>query len=127
MLEKLGLDRTLLPLLRWTQRKLVRYTTVPAEAEKIAFDRGQPVCYALHVRQLSSLLVLEEAAEQLGLPRPWRRWRSAIRRSAAPSSSSRAAASRRRCDPIPTSIRSACSGSWPRRAATRRSNSRSCR
>ncbi len=70
VLEKLGLDRTLLPLLRWTQRKLVRYTTVPAEAEKIAFDRDQPVCYALHVRQLSSLLVLEEAAEQLGLPRP---------------------------------------------------------
>jgi glycerol-3-phosphate O-acyltransferase len=70
VLEKLGLDRALLPLLRWAQRKLVRYTTVPAEAEKIAFDRGQPVCYALHVRQLSSLLVLEEAAEQLRLPRP---------------------------------------------------------
>lgn len=70
MLERLGLDRALLPLLRWVQRKLVRYTAVPAEADKIAFDRTLPVCYALHVRQLSSLLVLEEAAQQIGLPRP---------------------------------------------------------
>ncbi|MCK7499969.1 MAG: hypothetical protein MZW92_63680 [Comamonadaceae bacterium] len=34
------------------------------------FDPGKPVCYALHVRQLSALLVLEEAAARLGLPRP---------------------------------------------------------
>jgi glycerol-3-phosphate O-acyltransferase len=70
VLERIGLGRTFIPLLRWAQRRVVRYSTVPAEADKMPFDPGKPVCYALHVRQLSALLVLEEAAERLGLPRP---------------------------------------------------------
>jgi glycerol-3-phosphate O-acyltransferase len=49
---------------------VVRFTTVPAAADQIALDPARPVCYALHVRQLSALLVLEEAAARLGLPSP---------------------------------------------------------
>ncbi len=70
MFEKLGFARFFFPLLHWLLRRVVRFTTVPAAAQAPSFDPTRPVCYALQIRQLSALLVLEQACAQLDLPRP---------------------------------------------------------
>jgi len=70
MTRPLFLDRLLVSLLRRMLRSVVRYRVVPEEPAGLGVDRSRPVCYALHVRQLSAFLVLDEAARQLGLPLP---------------------------------------------------------
>ncbi|MGB0126766.1 MAG: glycerol-3-phosphate 1-O-acyltransferase PlsB [Rhodocyclaceae bacterium] len=70
VLEKVGLDRVFLPLLKFLLLRLVRLSTVPPDPEQIHLDPSKPVCYALHLQQLSSLLVLDEAARRLNLPSP---------------------------------------------------------
>ena len=64
------LDRLALALLRPLVRLLVRHRSLPEDPETIGLLPGRPVCYALHVRQLSAFLVLEDAARKLGLPSP---------------------------------------------------------
>ncbi len=62
--------RVLLALLRSALRLFVRYRVTPEDPARLAIDRSLPVCYALHIRQLSAYLVLDEAARALGLPSP---------------------------------------------------------
>ncbi|HMN80456.1 MAG TPA: glycerol-3-phosphate 1-O-acyltransferase PlsB [Burkholderiaceae bacterium] len=63
--------RDLLPLvLRRLLRVFVRFSVVPAEGLPEGVDRGRPIVYALHIRQLSTLLLLDEVTERQGLPRP---------------------------------------------------------
>jgi hypothetical protein len=49
---------------------MVSVQVVGAEALAGKLDRGQPVCYALQFRTLSTLVVLDEQARVLGLPLP---------------------------------------------------------
>jgi glycerol-3-phosphate O-acyltransferase len=65
-----GLDKLFTLLARLTVKTLVRFTTVPDSASQLHIDRSKPIVYALHVRQLSALLILEDATARLGLPRP---------------------------------------------------------
>ncbi len=62
--------RLLLAALRRVLRLVVRYRVTPADPASLAIDRSRPVCYALHIRQLSAFLVLDEATRALGLPLP---------------------------------------------------------
>jgi glycerol-3-phosphate O-acyltransferase len=62
-------NRLIVSTLRRLLRVVVRFETMPAEAQQMTLDRQQPVCYALQVRQLSAFLLLEEATSRLGLPR----------------------------------------------------------
>jgi glycerol-3-phosphate O-acyltransferase len=64
------LDRLVLALLRPLLRLLVRHRSRPEDPDQLGIDRSRPVCYALHVRQLSAFLVLDDAARDLGLPLP---------------------------------------------------------
>jgi glycerol-3-phosphate O-acyltransferase len=68
--EKSALVRTLRPLLQFVLRKLVRFGTLPESAARLHLEGDRPVCYALPLRQLSALLILEQAAQRLGLPDP---------------------------------------------------------
>jgi glycerol-3-phosphate O-acyltransferase len=63
-------DAPLLSLLRWLLRRLVRFQTVPEMGQAPGFNPALPVCYALQVRQISGLLVLDDATARLGLPMP---------------------------------------------------------
>lgn len=64
------LDRFALALARPLLRLVVRHRSLPEDPEQIGIDRSRPVCYALHVRQLSAYLVLDDAARRMGLPLP---------------------------------------------------------
>ncbi len=59
----------LIALARWLLLRLVRVSVVAPPASAPPLDRGQLVIYALHVRQFSAFLVLDEATRQLSLPR----------------------------------------------------------
>ena len=59
----------LIALARWALLRLVRVNIAPAAADAPPLDRGRLVLYALHVRQLSAFLVLDEATRMLALPR----------------------------------------------------------
>ena len=63
------LSRLVTLTLRWVLRRLVRFETSPQQTAQIGLDPSLPVCYALHVRQVSAWLVLDEATKLLGLPR----------------------------------------------------------
>jgi glycerol-3-phosphate O-acyltransferase len=65
-----AIKRAYTALLRWALRRVVRFRTMPESADKLAGDAAGPLCYVLHVRQLSALLTLEEATERLRLPPP---------------------------------------------------------
>jgi len=69
LIRAFGLDRLFVSLMQRLLRRIVRFETAPAHAEQIAIDPERPVCYALQVRQLSALLVLDDATRRLGLPR----------------------------------------------------------
>jgi glycerol-3-phosphate O-acyltransferase len=56
-------------LLRRLLYLVVRTQVTPEAAAELALD-ARPVCYVLEDRHLSSLLVLEEESERLGLPSP---------------------------------------------------------
>jgi glycerol-3-phosphate O-acyltransferase len=49
-------------------RALVRFTVVPKDPQALGLDRGKPVLYALHIRQLSAAVVLDDALRVMGLP-----------------------------------------------------------
>ena len=51
-------------------RGWVDVQVVGADTLLARLDRGKPVCWALQLRQLSSLVVLDEQARRLGLPLP---------------------------------------------------------
>lgn len=61
-----------LRLARWWIRLVVRFDTEPDAGDATRIRADQPVCYALHIRQFSALLVLDEATRRLGLPRALR-------------------------------------------------------
>ncbi len=67
---RLGLDRLLVASMRRALRAVVRFRCIPENPDSLGIDRSQPVCYALHVRQLSAFVVLDDAARQCGLPLP---------------------------------------------------------
>jgi glycerol-3-phosphate O-acyltransferase len=67
---RLGLNRLLVASMRRALRAVVRFRCVPENPDAIGIDRSRPVCYALHVRQLSAFVVLDDAARQCGLPLP---------------------------------------------------------
>lgn len=50
--------------------RIVRYKTLPEDTSHLTLNTELPVFYALHVRQLSALLVLDDAVRSLGLPTP---------------------------------------------------------
>jgi glycerol-3-phosphate O-acyltransferase len=58
----------LLALLRRLLYLIVRTQVTPEEAAALRLDPQRPLCYVLQDRHLSSILVLEEEAQQLGLP-----------------------------------------------------------
>jgi len=64
------LGRLAIAVLRPVLRRLVAVQTVGADALVARLDRGQPVCYALQFRTLSTLVVLDEQTRALGLPLP---------------------------------------------------------
>lgn len=65
--EQLGLDRLADLLLRRLLYLLVRPRVSPDTAT-LALDPARPVCYVLHDRRLSDLLVLEEETRRAGIP-----------------------------------------------------------
>ena len=67
---RLGLDRLLVAVMRRALRVVVRFRVMPEKPDALGIDRSRPVCYAMHVRQLSAFLVLDDAARQAGLPLP---------------------------------------------------------
>ena len=64
--ERLGLDRLADLLLRRLLYLLVRPRLSPDTAT-LALDPARPVCYVLHDRRLSDLLVLEEETRRAGI------------------------------------------------------------
>lgn len=63
-----GLEKLAFRLLQWLLLRVVRFKSVPGDAAALNLAPDQPVFYALHIRQLSALLVLDEAVRRLGLP-----------------------------------------------------------
>jgi glycerol-3-phosphate O-acyltransferase len=68
MWQSLTLDRLRVTLARPLIRAMVRFSVTPKDLNQLALDRGKPVFYALHVRQLSAAVVLEDAVRSQGLP-----------------------------------------------------------
>jgi glycerol-3-phosphate O-acyltransferase len=64
------LGRLVIAALRRLMRGWVDVQVVGADALLAGLDRGKPVCWALQLRQLSSLVVLDEQVRRLGLPLP---------------------------------------------------------
>jgi len=58
----------LLALLRRLLYLIVRTRVTPEEVALLGVDAQRPLCYVMQDRHLSSLLVLEEEAQRLGLP-----------------------------------------------------------
>jgi glycerol-3-phosphate O-acyltransferase len=58
----------LLALLRHLLYQMIRTRVAPERAGTLGVDPGKPLCYVLEDRHLSSLLVLEEESQRLGLP-----------------------------------------------------------
>ena len=48
----------------------VKAKTLPQPFEDLELDREKPICYIIDSYALSSLLILDRACEELGLPRP---------------------------------------------------------
>jgi len=65
-----GLQPLYRSLLRIALRRTVRTTVVPEQFDALGLDRGKPIVYALQMQQVSTLLILDEVARQLGLPEP---------------------------------------------------------
>ena len=61
-----------LDVLRWVLYLGTRTRVFPETAEALNLKRDLPVCYVLHERHLSNLLVLDHECGQLGLPRALR-------------------------------------------------------
>lgn len=59
----------LLGALWWLLARVVRFKSAPPRGPALAVDPDKPVIYALQMRQLSALLVLDAATRELGLPR----------------------------------------------------------
>jgi glycerol-3-phosphate O-acyltransferase len=57
-------------LLRRLLYLVVRTHVTPEDSAELGIDVSRPVCYVLEDRHLSSLLVLEEETERMGLPSP---------------------------------------------------------
>ena len=55
-------------LLRRLLYIVVRTRVTPERAEELGIDLQRPICYVLQDRHLSSVLVLAEEAQRLGLP-----------------------------------------------------------
>lgn len=64
------LSRLTLAVLRGLMRRWVQVQTIGGEALAEQLDRGRPVCWALQLRQVSALMVLDEQVRRLGLPLP---------------------------------------------------------
>ena len=69
----LGLDRTLLWVLRGFSRLFVRPTVMPEDAVARLQGRARPVLYVLDERSLSDFLAVEQVCMDAGLRRPGKR------------------------------------------------------
>ena len=63
-----GLNRISRAALWVVLRRLVRATAVHEPIDAPRLDRGRPIVYALQMRQISSLLVVDDVVQKLGLP-----------------------------------------------------------
>ena len=68
--RRFGIGSVVLALLRRLLYLPVRTQVTPERAEELGIDPARPICYVLQDRHLSSLLVLEEESQRLGLPSP---------------------------------------------------------
>ena len=75
MLRLFGLDRLFHLLTRKLMMLWVRLQVLPNDLSVLGIDPAKPVCYVLQTRLLSNVLLLENAALDLGLPRPLRSMR----------------------------------------------------
>ena len=57
-------------LLRSVLHLWVRAKILPQPFEDLELDRSKPICYVIDSYALTSLLILDRACEQYGLPRP---------------------------------------------------------
>lgn len=62
--------RQWLMLLRGTLHLWVRARPLPEPLDDLGIDPAKPVCYAIDSFALSTLLILDQTCEELGLPRP---------------------------------------------------------
>ncbi len=62
------INRYVFKLLQTLLLRVVRFKTIPELGGALVLSHDKPVFYALHIRQFSALLVLDEAVNQLGLP-----------------------------------------------------------
>ena len=62
--------RAMLTLLRRCLYLVVRTKVAPEARAALNLRNGVPICYVLHQRHISNLLVLEQETTRLGLPRP---------------------------------------------------------
>lgn len=69
-MRSLGLPRFMLNLLRRGLYLFVRTRVSPESPAALNLGPDTPVCYVLHQRHISNLLVLEQETARLGLPRP---------------------------------------------------------
>ena len=68
--------RWTMDILRRLLYLLTRTQVFPEAADALPLRRDLPVCYVLHERHLSNLLVLDQECRRLGLPRAMRPLRS---------------------------------------------------
>ena len=57
-------------LLRSILHIWVKARILPHPFEGLELDRSKPLCYVIDTYSLSDLLILDQACEQMGLPRP---------------------------------------------------------
>lgn len=77
----LGLDRLGIGVARRLLALWVRTKVLPGDVSTLGIDPQLPVCYALEMRALSDLLVLDRETRDAGLPRPTRELELGERRS----------------------------------------------
>lgn len=70
MAKWFGLDRLLSATSRKALNTWVTPQIVPENASDLHLDPNRPICYVLQSPSFSNLLVIDEAAQQLKLPRP---------------------------------------------------------
>jgi glycerol-3-phosphate O-acyltransferase len=68
--RRFRIGNVFLALLRRLLYLVVRTQVTPERAEELGLDLTRPICYVLQDRHLSSVLVLEEETQRLGLPSP---------------------------------------------------------
>ena len=56
--------------MRWVLHLWVKAKVLPQPFTDLVIDRDRPICFVIDFYELTSLLILDKACEELGLPRP---------------------------------------------------------